>query len=108
MDGKTWTTVKNVTKMEKVEKQFHLHRLKHKICKTAGCREPYHTVYSLWEMTVYGIASGSSDTSVPSGTNVAKAATATASGSESDAMAAKYAVDGDNGTRWSSNFADYA
>ena len=32
----------------------------------------------------------------------------TSSGNETDAMAAKYAVDGDNGTRWSSNFVDDA
>ena len=39
---------------------------------------------------------------------ITKGITATASGSESDAMAAKYAVDGNTGTRWSSNFADDA
>ena len=69
----------------------------------------------MWEMEVYGKVSGSTsddsnneDSSVPSGTNVAKSAKATSSGNEADAMAAKYAVDGDNGTRWSSNFVDDA
>ena len=59
--------------------------------------------YSLWEMEVYGKVSGSTsddsnneDSSVPSGTNVAKSAKATSSGNE------------DNGTRWSSNFVDDA
>ena len=45
---------------------------------------------------------------MPSGKAITKGITATASGSESDAMAAKYAVDGNTGTRWSSNFADDA
>ena len=53
--------------------------------------------YSLWEMEVYGKSfqvqvsddSNNEDSSVPSGTNVAKSAKATSSGNEADAMAAK-------------------
>ena len=40
--------------------------------------------------------------------NVAKGKTASTSGTETDAMAAANAFDGDTGTRWSSNFADDA
>ncbi|WP_310602689.1 discoidin domain-containing protein, partial [Anaerosporobacter sp.] len=40
--------------------------------------------------------------------NVAKGKDAFSSGSEADVFDARYAVDGDNGTRWSSNFADDA
>ena len=40
--------------------------------------------------------------------NVAKGKTASTSGAETDAMAAANAFDGDEGTRWSSNFADDA
>ena len=108
MDGKTWTTVNNVTNGKGGEETVPFTQTEARYVRMQGVERALPYGYSLWEMTVYGIASGSSDTSVPSGTNVAKEATATASGSESDAMAAKYAVDGDDGTRWSSNFADDA
>lgn len=62
----------------------------------------------------YKINGGSTETPVEppiediTGENLAKGKNATASGVESDAMSAAKAIDGDNGTRWSSNFADDA
>ena len=67
--------------------------------------------YSLWEMAVYGEGNGSGGSGSggsTNGANVAVNKTVTASGSENDAMAAANAVDGNSGTRWSSNFADDA
>lgn len=70
--------------------------------------------YSLWEMEVYtgksSTGSTQPDTPKPSvsGTNVALDGDTTESGSENSGMAADKAVDGDKGTRWSSNFDDNA
>lgn len=55
----------------------------------------------------YKIANGG-NTEEPENENIAIGKTASASGSESDAMSPKYAIDGDIGTRWSSNHADDA
>lgn len=52
---------------------------------------------------------GGGNTETPvSGDNIAKGKNVTASGAEHDGVVVKYAVDGDAGTRWSSNFADDA
>ena len=62
----------------------------------------------------YKINGGSTETPVeppveqPTDEKLIKAQSATASGAESDAMSAARAIDGDNGTRWSSDFADDA
>ena len=62
----------------------------------------------------YKISGGSTETPVeppveePTDGKLIKAQSATASGAESDAMSAARAIDGDKGTRWSSNFADDA
>jgi F5/8 type C domain len=58
--------------------------------------------YSLWEFQVYGsIATGGCGT-----TNAALSRPATASSTESGAYPASAAVDGNTGTRWSSQFSD--
>ena len=59
--------------------------------------------YSLWEMEVYATVKETAEYGV-----VSKNKTATTSGAETEAMAAANAFDGDEGTRWSSNFADDA
>ena len=114
-DGKTWKTVKNVTNGKGGEETVAFNSTDARYVRMQGVERALPYGYSLWEMEVYGKVSGSTsddsnneDSSVPSGTNVAKSAKATSSGNEADAMAAKYAVDGDNGTRWSSNFVDDA
>ena len=62
--------------------------------------------YSLWEFEVYG--NNSSGKVEPTYGVVSKKKSVTTSGSENDVFAAKNAVDGNEGTRWSSNFADNA
>ncbi|MER7274218.1 discoidin domain-containing protein [Dactylosporangium sp. NPDC000244] len=65
--------------------------------------------YSLYEFQVYGTIGGTTN---PTGgacntaTNVAQGKTATASSSEGAGNGPQYAVDGDAGTRWSSQFSD--
>ena len=114
-DGKTWKTVKNVTNGKGEEETVAFNSTDARYVRMQGVERALPYGYSLWEMEVYGKVSGSAsdgsnneDSSVPSDTNVAKSAKTTSSGNETDAMAAKYAVDGDNGTRWSSNFVDDA
>ena len=114
-DGKTWKTVKNVTNGKGGEETVAFNSTDARYVRMQGVERALPYGYSLWEMEVYGKVSGSAsdgsnneDSSVPSDTNVAKSAKTTSSGNETDAMAAKYAVDGDNGTRWSSNFVDDA
>ncbi|MBX6769102.1 MAG: discoidin domain-containing protein, partial [Actinomadura rubrobrunea] len=58
--------------------------------------------YSLWEFQVYGEMSGAACGTA----NAALNQPATASSVESDAYPASAAVDGDTGTRWSSQFSD--
>ncbi|HET9142011.1 discoidin domain-containing protein [Actinophytocola sp.] len=57
--------------------------------------------YSLWEFGVYGTAGASCGTA-----NAAQGRPATASSVESTGTPASAAVDGDTGTRWSSQFSD--
>ena len=75
--------------------------------------------YSLWSMEVFGGKSEQNptkpgeETTKPqepeiSGTNVAVGKTVVQSGAEGDAMGADKAIDGNKGTRWSSNFNDDA
>ncbi|HEV3171273.1 MAG TPA: discoidin domain-containing protein [Actinocrinis sp.] len=61
--------------------------------------------YSLWEFQVYGTAGSSSPPSCGT-TNVALNQPATASSIENGGTPASAAVDGNTGTRWSSQFSD--
>jgi F5/8 type C domain len=70
-----------------------------------GTARPGGYGYSLWEFKVYG----SPATTNPAGcgnTNAAQGKPATASSQEGADVAAAMAVDGNTGTRWSSQFAD--
>lgn len=109
IDGKIWTTVKDVTDGQGGEETVTFTSVGAKYVRMQGVTRALPYGYSLWEMEVYG--DGSSDDnqgSQESGINVAKNGIASASGAEAAGTEAKYAVDGDEGTRWSSNFADDA
>ncbi|MEV4512786.1 discoidin domain-containing protein [Dactylosporangium sp. NPDC049525] len=63
--------------------------------------------YSLYEFKVYGSLDGTTNPGTcNTGTNAAQGKTATASSAEGAGTAASFAVDGDAGTRWSSQFSD--
>lgn len=68
--------------------------------------------YSLWSMEVFGGKSKQNPTKPQepeiSGTNVAVGKTVVQSGAEVDAMGTDKAIDGNKGSRWSSNFNDDA
>ncbi|WNI19514.1 discoidin domain-containing protein [Streptomyces sp. ITFR-21] len=61
--------------------------------------------YSLWEFQVFGTVDGST-TPPAAGTLLSQGKTASASSTENAGTPASAAVDGDNGTRWSSAAAD--
>ena len=109
-DGTNWTTVKNVTDGKGGVETITFTATSARYVKMQGVTRALPYGYSLWEMEVYGGSSSSDDgqDTQPSGVNVAKSGTASASGAEAAGTAAKYAIDGNNGTRWSSNFADDA
>lgn len=106
-NGTSWTTVKSLTNQNGGEDIVALNSVNARYVKMQGVKKATAYGYSLWEMEVYAGAQTSNDPSI-SGTNVAKKGVTSQSGNESSGMSAKYAVDGNKGTRWSSNFADDA
>ncbi len=108
-DGTNWTTVKTLTGQNGGTDTVTFDAVSARYVKMQGVKRALPYGYSLWEMEVYGSGSSNNNQeSQPSGVNVAKNGTTNASGAEAAGTAAKYAVDGDNGTRWSSNFSDDA
>ncbi len=117
-NGNDWTTVKKLTDQNGGVDDITFDAVSARYVKMQGVTRALPYGYSIWEMEVYGTtgsgssdsgnSSGSGGSTVTSGTNVALNATATASGAENDAMGAQYAIDGNVGTRWSSNFSDDA
>ncbi len=107
IDGRAWTTVKDITDGKGGVETITFDAVSARYVKMQGVTRALPYGYSLWEMEVYGM-SEVDDVSVPSGTNVAKSATVLSSGAENKALSAEKIVDGDIGTRWSSNFADDA
>ncbi len=124
-NGSDWTTVKTVTDQNGGEDVVTFDSTSARYVRLQGTERGTGYGYSLWEMEVYNTKATSSgntdsgstggntgsgsttenDASV-SGTNVALNKTATASTQEGDGMAAKYAIDGDMGSRWASEWAD--
>lgn len=109
-DGENWTTVKNVTNGLGGIETVTFTATEARYVKMQGVTRALPYGYSLWEMEVYGAgaSSGDGEEIQPSGVNVAKNASVSASGAEAEGVVAKYAVDGNTGSRWSSNFADDA
>jgi hypothetical protein len=108
-DGNSWTTVKSVTDGNGGTDTLTFTSTEARYVRMQGVTRALPYGYSLWEMEVYGAStSGTDNSNVASGTNVAKSAVVTSSGAESGSFLVKNAVDGDAGTRWSSNYADDA
>ena len=118
-DGQNFTTVQNLTNQDGGEDVITFNATNARYVRMQGVTRALPYGYSLWEMEVYGGANGDNSDGDYDGdiidnpfdfesTELAKGKAVTASGVENDAMSAANAVDGDAGTRWSSNFADDA
>lgn len=110
-DGNNWTTVKALTGQDGGIDEITFDAVSARYVRMQGVTRALPYGYSLWEMEVYATGSSESNNTSGTGTTYAELAagkSASASGSESDAMDVRYAVDGDVGTRWASNFADDA
>ena len=102
-DGKNWTTAKDVTGKNGGIDTITFNTVNARYVRMQGVKRGLPYGYSLWEMEVYATVKETAEYGV-----VSKNKTATTSGAETEAMAAANAFDGDEGTRWSSNFADDA
>lgn len=111
-DGNNWTTVKKMTGQNGGEDIVTFDSVKARYVKMQGVERGTGYGYSIWEFEVYNTGStssgntGSDNDSSVSGTNVAINKDAKGSSREGDGTAAKYAVDGDVGTRWASEWSD--
>ena len=110
MDGNNWDTVYETSNCKGGEEEIVFDATTCRYVRMQGVTRALPYGYSLWEMEVYGTgaSSGDGEEIQPSGVNVAKNASVSASGAEAEGVVAKYAVDGNTGSRWSSNFADDA
>ena len=116
-DGNNWTTVKTLTGMSGGVDTITFNAVNARYVKMQGVKRGLPYGYSIWEMEIIGGDSSNSDSGnsgSDSGSNtgtygvVSNGKATTSSGVESDAMSAANAVDGNAGTRWSSNFVDDA
>ncbi len=122
-DGNNWTTVKEMRNQNGGENTAEFGTVSARYVKMQGVKRGTGYGYSLWEIKVYGTSQSASNTtenptvkpteketttSALSGTNVALGKKTYQSGSEGEAMNADKAVDGNKGTRFSSNFSDDA
>ncbi|GLW63686.1 hypothetical protein Arub01_19300 [Actinomadura rubrobrunea] len=100
-DGSTWTDVYSTTSGTGGTQTLDVSGTGRYVRVYGTARGTGHG-YSLWEFQVYGEMSGAACGTA----NAALNRPATASSVESDAYPAAAAVDGDTGTRWSSQFSD--
>ncbi|MBR3645769.1 MAG: discoidin domain-containing protein, partial [Lachnospiraceae bacterium] len=122
-DGANFTTVKNLVNQDGGEDVITFDAVDARYVRMQGVTRALPYGYSLWEMKVYGGSSTgvqpptetqtqtetqTETQTQPSGGNLAAGKSATATGSENNAMDAAKAFDSNTGTRWSSNFADNA
>ena len=86
MDGENWTTVKNVTNGLGGIETVTFTATEARYVKMQGVTRALPYGYSLWEMEVYGTgaSSGDGEEIQPSGVNVAKNASVSASGAEAE------------------------
>ena len=104
-NGNTWSTVKDLSNQAGGEATITFNEVNARYVRMQGVTRALPYGYSIYEFEVYGVASSQT---VTNSTVVSKNCTVTQSGKESDAMDGKNAVDGNENTRWSSNFADDA
>ena len=102
-DGKNWTTAKDVTGKNGGIDTITFNTVNARYVRMQGVKRGLPYGYSLWEMEVYATVKETAEYGV-----VSKNKIATTSGTETEAMAAANAFDGNKDTRWSSNFADDA
>ena len=107
VDGNTWNTVYSMRDGMGGEETLTFDICEARYVKMQGIKRALPYGYSLWEMEVYGVTTSQPEEKPQYG-ELAAGKNVSASGSEADAMDVRYAVDGDKGTRWSSNFADDA
>ncbi len=107
-DGTNWTTVKSMSDQNGGEDVITFDATSARYVRMQGISRGTGYGYSLWEMEVYATTESADVEDAVSGTNVALKKTTYQSGYESNAMAADRAVDGNSGTRFSSNYADDA
>lgn len=115
-DGNNWITVKEMRGQNGGENIVEFTPTNARYVKMQGITRGTGYGYSLYSMEVFSANSGSQQpeqpteppTSPVSGTNVAQGKKTEQSGAEADAMGADKAVDGNQDTRWSSDFNDNA
>ncbi len=105
-DGKNWNKVYTTENGAGGKETITFPICKARYVKLQGIKRAMPYGYSLWEMEVYGINISEEEERIYG--ELAAGKTATASGSEADAMDVRYAIDGDAGTRWASDYADDA
>ena len=110
-DGNNWTTVKKLTDQDGGEDTITFNAVNARYVKMQGVKRALPYGYSLWEMEVYGAEkTDSGNIDMPSKVYgvVSEGKKVTASENEHGGTIAEHAVDGDLGTRWSSDFSDNA
>ncbi|MCR5836754.1 MAG: discoidin domain-containing protein [Lachnospiraceae bacterium] len=115
-NGTNFTTVKTVNGSDGGDDEITFDATNARYVRMQGVERALPYGYSIWEMKVYAGGSQTGGSGEPETTTQANngnyrklaVSNATASGVENEAMAASNAVDGNTGTRWSSNFADNA
>ncbi len=108
-DGNHWTTVQNLKGQNGGTDTITFDATDARYVKMQGVTRALPYGYSLWEMEVYATDKSSSEGSSDSTYGIlSQGKNVSASGAENDVFSPEKAVDGDAGTRWSSNFADDA
>ncbi|MBP5198340.1 MAG: discoidin domain-containing protein, partial [Lachnospiraceae bacterium] len=110
-DASSWQKVYEVSDGDGGIDEITFNAVNCRYVKMQGIRRALPYGYSLWEMEVVeGTQNGGGNTGSPivSNENLAKGKDVSASGEESVGTAASNAVDGNEGTRWSSDFSDNA
>lgn len=96
-----WTTVEHETAGMGGSESYPLSGIKARYVRMLGGTRATQYGYSLYSFEVYSTEGGPTP-------NLSTAATATASGTENPVFGPANAIDGDLGTRWSSDFVDNA
>ena len=108
-DGNNWTTVKKMRDQDGGKHTVEFAAVNARHVRMQGITRATGYGYSLYSMEVFSVKGGSTETPGEediTGKNLAQGKDAYSSSKEGDNVSAKYAVDGNKGTRWSSAFTD--
>ncbi|CDB14091.1 f5/8 type C domain protein [Eubacterium sp. CAG:192] len=106
-DGNNWTTVKEMRDQDGSDDTISFTPVSARYVKIQGIKRGTGYGYSLYSMEVFSVNGGSDTPSEDiTGKNLAENKEAYSSSKEGDNVSSKYAVDGNDNTRWSSKFAD--